>query len=492
MPVLDDLWAQGDREAVLQRALSLIHEAPALFGGPEGLRQPFLGEAVKAWDAGGVLPRVKALRPVENALLFALRDLYVSWASKLEVAAPAPGEDALNVSGVMDDLAPLDSGMLKLVLLGSRFLSAEEVAAVAGLAGKPVRDVLWGLARAEAARRGRDGAERAKLIDKFVLARATGKAAEELAAWAVAGREGMAVSPAEVDAAIGWAPGTAGKKLASARESVLKRLMQGKSVYEPGPGEPSFEKLSRFVDDDLPKEEGDAVAAHMESSMAAVKATGRIARLSSLVADAVLGTWEPPKPAGDAGIALADLASWSAGGRADVDERVAASAAELARAVDVFRALAAKEGRTLAPVSADALPRRAGAAPSPVPSPTAADNAPKIELRGWPNRLEIVKVAEGIKIDEDGHVKAFAWKSGDRDVIADFSSTQAGFGVRLRVKSGGVPSGGVPVTVSARNARKTYSTRPTDTTGEVVVRQMPLQSFRIDIGGAPVDVIIES
>lgn len=492
MPVLDDLWAQGDREAVLQRAMSLIHEAPALFGGPEGLRKPFLAEAVRAWDAGGVLPRVKALRPVENALLFALRDLYVSWASKLEVAAPAPGEDALNVSGVLDDLGPLDSGMLKLVLLGARFLSAEEMTAIAGLAGKSLRDVLWGLARAEAGRRARDGADRAKLLEKFVLARATGKTAEELAAWAVTAREGVAVSPAEVDVAIGWAPGTAGKRLASARETVLKRLMQGKPVYEPGPGEPSFEKLSRFVDDDLPKAEGDEVAAHVESSMSAVKATGRIARLSSLVADAVLGTWEPPKPAGDSGIPLADLASWSAGGRADIDEKVAASAAELARAVDVFRALAAKEGRTLPPVSSDSVPMRASAAASPVPSPTANDNAPRIELRGWPNRLEILKVAEGIKIDDDGHVKAFTWKSGDRDVLADFSSTQAGLGVRLRVKSGGSPAAGVSVTVSARNSRKTYSTRPTDTTGEVVVRQMPLQSCRIDIGGSPVDVIIES
>jgi hypothetical protein len=492
MPLLDDLWAQGDREAVLQRAMPLMHEAPVLFGGPEGLRQPFLAEAVKAWDAGGVLPRVKALRPVENALLFALRDLYAGWAAGLEVAAPAAGEDALNVSGVLDDVAPLDSGLLKLVLLGSRFVSPEEVHAIAVLADKPARDVLWSLARAEAGRRSRGGADRAKLLDKFALARATGKTAEALTAWAVTAREGLAVSPSEMDQSIGWAPGTAGKNLASARENVLKRLMQGKAIYEPEAGGPTFEQLSRFIDDDLPKDQSDRIAEAMESSMPAVKATGRIARLSALVADAVLGSWEPAKPAGEGGLPLADLAAWSAGGRADVDAQVVSSPAELARAVDVFRALAAKEGRTIAPVATDALPRRTASTAPAVASPSADDNSPKIQLRGWPNRLEIVKVPEGIKIDDDGHVKAFTWKAGSRDVLADVSSTQAGLGVRLRVKSDGTAAGGVPVTVSARGSRRTYSTRPTDTTGEVVVRQMPLQSFRIDIAGSAVDVLIES
>ncbi|MEK7469640.1 MAG: hypothetical protein AAB074_19880 [Planctomycetota bacterium] len=492
MPILDDLWAQGDREAVLQRAMSLMHEAPVLFGGPDGLRQPFLAEAVKAWDAGGVLPRVKALRPVENALLFALRDIYSGWAAGLEVSAPAAGEEALNVSGVLEDVPPLDSGLLKLVLLGSRFLSTDEVAALAVLADKPARDVLWGLARAEAGRRSRGGADRAKLLEKFALARATGKSAEELTAWAVTAREGLAVSPAEMDAAIGWAPGTAGKRLAAARETVLKRLMQGKSIYDPEAGGPTFEQLSRFIDDDLPKDQADKIAEAMESSMSAVKATGRIARLSALVADAVLGSWEPAKPVGEGGLPIADLAAWSAGGRADVDERVVASPAELARAVDVFRALAAREGRTLPPLTNDAIPKRTVSTAPAVPSPATDDGSPKIQLRGWPNRLEIVKVPDGIKIDDDGHVKAFSWKSGNRDVLADVSSTQAGVGVRLRVKSGGAAAGGVPVTVTARGTRRTYSTRPTDTTGEVVVRQMPLQSFRIDIGGSAVDVLIES
>ncbi|KAF0243542.1 MAG: hypothetical protein FD180_3326 [Planctomycetota bacterium] len=407
-------------------------------------------------------------------------------------SAPAAGEEALNVSGVLDDVPPLDSGMLKLVLLGSRFLATEEVAAIAALADKPARDVLWALARAEAGRRSRGGADRAKLLEKFALARATGKTAEELTAWAVAAREGLAVSPAEMDTAIGWAPGTAGKRLAAAREVVLKRLLQGKSVYEPEAGGPTFEQLSRFIDDDLTKAQADKIAEVMESSMAAVKATGRIARLSALVADAVLGTWEPAKPAGDGGVPLADLAAWSAGGRADVDEKVVSSAPELARAIDVFRALAAKEGRTLPPLTNDSIPKRTQSTPPSVPSPAADDGSPKIQLRGWPNRLEIVKVPEGVKIDDDGHVKAFTWKSGGRDVLADISSTQAGLGVRLRIKAGGTAAGGVPVTVSARGSRRTYSTRPTDTTGEVVVRQMPLQSFRIDIGGSAVDVLIES
>jgi hypothetical protein len=171
-----------------------------------------------------------------------------------------------------------------------------------------------------------------------------------------------------------------------------------------------------------------------------------------------------------------------------VDAAVLASAAELARASDVFRALAAREGRTLAPVPADAMPERASAAAAAAP----ADAAPQIQLRGWPNRLEIVKVPEGIRVDEDGHLKAFAWKASGRDVLADVSASPAGLGVRLRVKAGGVAAGGVPVTVSACNARKTYSTRPTDFTGEVVVRGMPLQSIRVDVGGVPVDIVIES
>jgi hypothetical protein len=325
-----------------------------------------------------------------------------------------------------------------------------------------------------------------------MLGRATGKSAEELTAWAVAAREGFAVLPSDIDAGIGWPAGTAGKKIAHARETVLKRLLQGKPVYEPEAGAPSFEKLSRLVDDDLPKAEADSVSAYLEGSMAATKATGRIARLSALVADAVLGTWEPEKPPAGGGIALADLASWSAGGRADVDAQVAASAAELSRAVDVFRALASKEGRTLPPVTADVMPKRAAPAASPIPAPPADENVPKIQLRGWPNRLEIVKVPEGVKIDDDGHVKAFSWKSGDREILADVSSTQAGVGVRLRVRSGGKAAGGVPVNVSAKNARKTYSMRPTDTTGEVVVRGMPLQSFRVEIDRNVVDVVIES
>lgn len=488
MPVLDDLWAQGDREAVLQRAIPLMFEAPALFGGPAGLRAPFLAEAVRAWDAGGVLPRVKALRPVENALLFALRDLYVSWVSGLQVAAPAPGDDALNVTGVLDEAEPLHAGLLTAVQLGSRFLGPAEVAALAKEADRPVRDVLQGLAKGEAARRGKGGEERAALLEKFALGRRTGKPAEQLAAWAVGGREGLAISPADLGAAMGWPPGVAGKKLAAAREAVLKKLMPGKTVYEPGEGEPSFETLSRFVDDDLPKAQGDEVAALVESSMNVVKATGRIARLSALVADAVLGSWEPPTVPEGGGIALAELAAWSAGGRADADAAVASSPQELSRAGDVFRALAAKEGRTLAPVPADAMPARTTAAPTSGPAAAALE----IRLRGWPNRLEIVNVPEGVRVDEDGHVKAFAWNSGGRDVLADVSSTQAGLGVRLRVKSGGSAAGGVPVTVSARSTRKTFSTRPTDTTGEVVVRGMPLQSFRVEVGGSPVDIVIES
>ncbi|MCC6739754.1 MAG: hypothetical protein IT452_11975 [Planctomycetia bacterium] len=489
MPVLDDLWAQGDREAVLQRALPLMFEAPALFGGPAGLRAPFLAEAVRAWDAGGVLPRVKALRPVENALLFALRDTYIAWVSGLQVAAPEPGDEALNVTGVLDEAGRLQAGLLIAAQLGSRFLGPDEAAALAKEADRPVRDLLQGLARGEAARRGKGGEERSALLEKFALGRRTGKPAEQLAAWAVAGREGLAIAPADLGTAMGWPPGVAGKKLAAAREAVLAKLMPGKTVYEPGEGEPDFETLSRFVDDDLPKAQGDEVAALVESSMNVVKATGRIARLSALVADAVLGSWEPPAIPEGGGIAPAELAAWSAGGRADVDASVAASAQELARASDVFRALAAKEGRTLAPVPADAMPARAAAA-APAAGPSAA--ALEIRLRGWPNRLEIVHVPEGVRVDEDGHVKAFAWSAGGRDVLADVSSTQAGLGVRLRVKSGGAAAGGVPVTVSARSTRKTFSTRPTDTTGEVVVRGMPLQSFRVEVGGSPVDVVIES
>ncbi|MCE9582166.1 MAG: hypothetical protein K8T20_06710 [Planctomycetes bacterium] len=490
MSLLDDLWAQGDREGVLQRSLPLMHESPVLFGGMEGLRQPFLGVAVKAWDEGGVLPRVKALRPVENALLFALRDLYSTWAAGLEVSAPAAGEEALSVSGVIDDVPALDSGILKVLQLGSRYLTPEEISALAALADKSVRDVLWGLAKAETSARGRN-AERAKLLDKFALARATGKSAESLAAWAVTAREGVSVLPSEMDAGIGWPSGTAGKRIAQAREHVLKRLLQGKPVYEPEPGAPSFEKLSRLVDDDLPKAEADSVSEYLEGSMPATKATGRIARLSALIADAVLGTWEPEKPPAGGGLPVADLASWSAGGRADVDAQIASSAPELARAIDVFRALASREGRTLATPPADALPKRTVTA-APAVAAIADDKVPKIQLRGWPNRLEIVKVPEGVKIDDDGHVKAFAWKAGDRDVLADVSSTQAGVGVRLRVRTGGAPTGGIAVVVSGKTSRKTYSTRPTDTTGEVVVRGMPLQSLRIEVDHHPVDVVIES
>src|SRR5204862_354638 len=137
---------------------------------------------------------------------------------------------------------------------------------------------------------------------------------------------------------------TAGKKIAAAREAVLKKLLSGKSVYEPGAGDPSLEKLSRFIDDDLPKAEADAIAAKVEESMAVTKAMGRIARLSGRVADAAVGT----------------------------------------------------------------------------------------------------------------------------------------------------AAGGAPVSATARTARTTFSTRPTDTTGEVVVRGMPLQSFRVDVGGTPVDVMIEN
>jgi hypothetical protein len=486
MSLLDDLWAKGDREAVYQRVLGLMFEAPVLFGGPESLRKPFLAEATKAWDAGSLLPRGRAARPIENALLFALRDVYAAWAAGLPVGAPDAGEDKLQVSGVLDDASPLDSGLLRLQQLGLRFVTPEEISAVAGAADKSVRDVLWGLSKAEHARRAANP-DRARALDKFALARRAGKTAEELTAWAVVGREGAALTPGDMDAAIGWGPGTAGRRIAEARQRTLSRLLQGKPVYEPEEGGPAFEELSRFVDDDLPKNRADVVAQHVEGSMAATKATGRIARLAALVADATLGTWEPSgAPAADPG--PAELAGWSAGGRTDIDERIASSAPDLARAVDVFRALAAREGRSLPPVPADALPKRTV---STAPAAAPADDAPKIRMRGWPGRLEVVNVPAGIKLEEDGHVKAFSWPAGERKVDADVSSSGGGIGVRVRVKAGDAPAGGVPCVVSAAKARRTFSTRPTDTTGEVVVRGMPLQSFRIEVDRTAVDVVLE-
>lgn len=487
MSILDDLWARGDREGVFQRCLGLMYESPVLFGGPDGLRKPFLREAVRAWDAGELLAKGKSPRPLENALLFRLRDLYVEWASKLDIAPPDPGEDTLQVSGVLDDAQPLHSALLRLVQCGSRFLSGEEVTALARAADKPVREVLWGLAKGEATRR-QANPEREKAMDRFVLARRAGRKAEEFAPWAVVAREGLAILPSAIDAAAQWPAGTASVKLAEARTAVLGRLLQGKPVYEPESGAPGFVQLSRFEDDDLPAEEADRVAAAVESSIPATKALGRIARLAALVSDATTGSWEPAPVPGAGALAAADLAGWSAGGRNDLEEAVLSSPAELARAVDVLRALAGREGRTLPPVPADAVPERAvPAAPEAAP----VEAPPTIRLRGWPGHLEIAGTPEGVRVEEDGHVKAFAWKAGEREVFADISSSGGGLGVRVRVRAGGAPAGGVPCVILGGASRKNFSTRPTDSTGEVVVRGMPLQSFRITVDRSPVDLVFE-
>ena len=227
MPILDDLWAAGDREAVLKRVLSLIHEAPVYFGGLEALRKPFLAEAVRAWDAADLVPRGKAARPFEAALLVALRDLYTVWASGLRVAAPEAGDDRLNVSAILEGLAPADAALLKLVHAGTRFVKPEEMKALATEADKTVREILQGLAKAEQARRAVN-AERAKAMDKFALARATGAAADGLVAWAVPAREALSIAPGESDGALGWPPGAAGKRLAGVREGVIGKLLAGK------------------------------------------------------------------------------------------------------------------------------------------------------------------------------------------------------------------------------------------------------------------------
>lgn len=227
MALLDDLWASGDKDAVLQRVMPLLYEAPVLFGGTEGMRKPFLAEAVRAWDANELLPRGKAARPVEAALLVALRDLYVRWVSKLSVAAPDPGDEKLNVTAVLEGLKPEDSAVLKLVQAGLRFLAPEEIRALAAAADKSVAEVVAGLSKAEEARRA-SGPDRAKALDKFALARSTGAEAEGLAAWAVQAREGASLTTADIDEGVGWPQGAAARKLAAARETIIAKLTSGR------------------------------------------------------------------------------------------------------------------------------------------------------------------------------------------------------------------------------------------------------------------------
>ncbi|MBI2919984.1 MAG: zf-HC2 domain-containing protein [Planctomycetes bacterium] len=487
MPLLDDLWAQGDREGVFQRVLPMLYEAPVLFGGPEGLRKPFLAEAVRAWDAGSLVPRGKAARPIEAALLAALRDLYVAWAAKLSVGAPDPGDDKLNVSGLLDDLGPLESGLIKAAQIGLRFTAPSEAAAIAAAADAPLGKVMAGLARSEHARR-EAFPDRAKALDKFALARATGASAEALVAWAVQARENFSASPADLDAGIGWAPGTTAERLAKVREAVIAKLTAGRKGAEESPDCPSFASLSRYIDEALPQKDADAVAEHIDGCMTCTKTTGRIARLAALAADATLGTWEPAAAPGPRCPSTADFAGWTAGGRSDVDEHVASCTACYARGVDVFRAIAAKEGRTLPAVPAEAVPKRTS---STAPAVAAAAAAPAIRMRGYPGHLDVIAVPEGISKDEDGYMKGFSWRAGSREVLADVSPSGGGLGLRLRVRDSGEPAGGVPVLVTDTRSRKSFSNRPTDRAGEVLVRGMPLQSFRVEVADVPVDVVFE-
>lgn len=487
MGLLDDLWAQGDREGVFQRVLPLMWEAPVLFGGPEGLRRPFLAEAVRAWDAGLLVPRGKAARPLEAAILGGLWDLYAGWIATVPVQPPAAEDAKLTVADIFGGLDPVDTALLKLVQTGSAFLTPADVGSLCRAADEPASRVLAGLARAEESRRAA-APDRAKALDKFALGRRAGQPAEALVAWAAAAREGVSVSPAAVDEMCGWGPGTSSKRLAGARKAALTRLTGGKAVEEPGQ-QPSFETLSRYFDEDLPEAESAKVAAATEEDITATKALGRIARLAAFVADATLAGWEPADKPGAGSPSTADFAGWAAGGRADVDDVIVSDAACLARATALCRALVSKQSRTLGPVPADAVPaRRISQAPAVAP----VAKGPTIVLRGYPGRIDIVRTPDGVKVDEDGHVKAFSWKAGSRDVLADISPSGSGIGVRLKIRAGGAPAGDVPVTVADTKSLRPYSSKPTDSGGEVVVRGIPIHSFRVDVAGTPVDVEFES